>query len=74
VLGLASQVLLIPCRGEGGSALVGEGDTDTPMPGCMERLSITWDMAIHTMVEVMYHPTGIHIDTHELHYFQDELE
>lgn len=64
---LASQASLIPYRGEGGSALVGEGDTDTPMLVGMERVSLTWDTVIHTMAEAIPHPTSIRIDILELH-------
>ena len=72
---LASQALLIPYRGEGGSASasVGEGYTDTPMLGGMELAPLIWDMVIHTTAEAIPHPTGIRIDIHELHSGQDEL-
>ena len=70
---LASQASLIPYRGEGGSASVGEGDMDTPMLGGMELAPLIWDMVIHTTAEAIPHPTGIRIDIHELHSGQDEL-
>jgi len=73
VLVLASQALLIPYGGEGGSASVGEGDTDTPMPGDMESAPLIWDMAIHTMAWVMSRLTNIRIDTHKLHSCHNKL-
>ena len=71
---LASQASLIHYREEGGLVSVGEGDTDTPMLGGMEPEPLIWDMVIHTTAEAIPHPTGIHMDIHELHYCQDELE
>ncbi len=72
---LASQASLIPYQGEGGSASasVGEGDTDIPMLRDMESEPLIWDMVIHTTGRVTSHPTGIHIDIHELHSSEDEL-
>ena len=71
---LASQASLIHYREEGGLVSVGEGDTDTPMLGGTEPAPLIWDMFIHTAVEAIPHFTGIHIDIHELHYWQGELE
>ena len=75
MLVLVSQALLIPYRGEGGSALasVGEGDTDTLMLGDMELVLLIWDMVIHTMAWDTSLLMGIHIDTHEPHSCQDGL-
>ena len=73
MLALASQALLILYRGEGGSASVGEGDTDTPMLVGMEHPSLMWDMVIHTIARVMSRLMDIRINIHELHSCQDEL-
>jgi hypothetical protein len=74
VLVLGSQASLIHYREEGGLVSVGEGDTDTPMLGGMKPAPLIWDMVIHTTVEAISHPMGIHIDIRKLNHYQDELE
>ena len=65
MLALASQASLIPYRGEGGSASVGEGHTDIPMPGGMALAPLTWDMVIHITAWATSHPMDTHIDIHD---------
>ena len=76
MLVLPNRASLTPYLEEDGLVLasVGEGHMDIRTLAGMEPVLLTWDMVIHTMAWATSHPMGIHIDIHELHSCQDELE